>query len=136
MIRIFERTAITQHTFPSIGTDSTGGGVLTIADPSSGEKNSFSGILKEVKIACASTDFDVVIKASPSGNNSVDQVYSKSSGNLLVHDILLANSWINGKENKASELYLELVNNDSENETGEISIQLMNDIQKRWSSGK
>ena len=138
MIRIFERTAITQHTFPSIAaSDATGGGVLTIADPSSGEKNSFSGILREMKVVCNSTDFDVIIKSSRNApSDSIHRVHFKDGANKFSHEKNLDASWINNSDPKASELYVFIVNRDGDNETGPIKIQLMNDVQKRWSAGK
>ena len=138
MIRIFERMAITQHSLKSVVKgDTTGGGVLTIADPSANEINSFSGILREIKVSCDSTDFDVRIKSSPTDpDTSINRVYTKDTGNLFVHENSLYNAWINDKPTRASELYITVINKDIVRDTGIITVQLTNMLQKRWRNGK
>ena len=131
MRRIFERTAITQHTLSSIGTDATGGGPLDI---SSGENQKIStGILKGITFVCSSTNFDVHIGQKENFVlGGIDEIYKSEGIDLKLQIDNLARGWISGDDPKTSNLYVVIHNNDGANATGTIEVQMTNDIHKRF----
>lgn len=136
MKRIFERTSITQHTLLNIAKDSTGGGPL---DVSGGEAEKFQeGILKNVMIHSeTSVDYDIHIgQKRHFVFGGPHEIYVANNVNLKkIEDV--TRGWINndtdelGASSKTSNLYAVIVNNDSSNATGAITIQMMNDVNKR-----
>ena len=134
MRRIFERTAITQHTLASIAKDATGGGPLDISE--GGDQKFQTGLLREIMVLCpGSADFDVRIgqKGKFVAGGS-DEIYSNDNETSGRHQITtLRRGWINGDVPKASNLYITIFNDDAVNDTGEITVRLTNDISKRFS---
>lgn len=134
MRRIFERTAITQHTLASIAKDATGGGPLDISE---GDKEKFqTGLLREVMVLCpGSTDFDVRIgQKCKFVAGGADEIYSAANETSGRHQITtLRRGWISGDDPKSSNLYLTIFNDDAANATGEITVRLTNNINKRFS---
>ncbi len=135
MIRIYERTVIERFTFPTIATDSTGGGEMEFAT-TKGEKL-HSGILRGVSVSCDSTDFDVSIRAM--SNALVDtpgEIYRATDIEKYRSDDNLGVGWINTDTPAEGKLYLVLTNNDIVRATGTVIIELMSDINKRFSGNR
>jgi len=132
MRRIFERTAITQHTLTSIAKDATGGGPL---DVSEGDGQKFqTGILRGVTFVCSSTDFDIHVGQKENFVlGGVDEVYKSEGINLKLQVDNLARAWISGDDPKTSNLYVVIHNNDSGNATDSVQIQMVNNIHRRFS---
>lgn len=132
MRRIFERTAITQHTLSNIGTDATGGGPLDIS--SSEDKKVVTGILRGITFVCSSTNFDVHVGQKENFVlGGIDEIYKSEGNNLKAQVDSLARAWISGDDPKTSNLYVVIHNNDGANATGAVNIQMMNSIHKRFS---
>ncbi len=133
MIRIYERTSITEHRLQSIATDNTGGGPLDVISDDNQQKV-HSGILRNVAVSCDSTDFDVIFRVKKdSTSNSIDEVFKFTGGNLrVVYDDLFL-GWINKSNPQGQNLYATVVNNDLQNATGFVRVKLMNDINRRYS---
>jgi len=132
MIRIYERTALTQHTFSSVAIDGTGGGPLVIT--SGTEDKVHSGILRGIRVSCDSTDFNTSLRQYVHGKaRTYNEVFSDTSACYKLSSESLYNGWINGDSPKTGQLYLVLVNNDRANGTGTITVQLTNLINKRFS---
>lgn len=130
--RIYERTVIQNFTLGSVAADSTGGGPLdfeTVAN-----QKVFNGILRNVAVACDSTDFDVSLRSKSNGQeDSVDEIYRATGINKYRSDDDLYQGWVNGDSPIASNLYLVLTNNDLGNSTGEVIIKIVSDINKKFS---
>jgi len=132
MRRIFERTAITQHTLASIAKDATGGGPLDIS--SSENEKIQTGILRGMTFVCSSTNFDVHVGQKENFVlEGIDEIYKSEGNNLKVQTDSLSRGWISGDDPKTSNLYVVIHNNDGVNATGVVQIQMMNSIHKRFS---
>ena len=133
MIRIYERTVMTEYRLPSISTDSTGGGPLdVISDPNAQKVH--SGILRNVAVSCDSTDFDFTLSVKrDSTSDGIDEIFKFTGGNLRVSYDDLHQGWINNDNPRGQNLYAMIVNNDLQHATGFVRIRLMNDINKRYS---
>ena len=131
MRRIFERTAITQHTLANIARDATGGGPLDLSD-SENEKIQ-TGILKGLMVACDSTTFDVHIGQKENFVlGGIDEIYVSTANNLKLITDSLARAWISGDDPKTSNLYV-VIHNNSPKRSGSIRVQMTNSIHKRFS---
>jgi len=132
MRRIFERTAITQHTLSNIGTDATGGGPLDLS--TNEDKKVPTGILRGITFVCSSTDFDVHVGQRENFIlGGIDEVYRSLAVNLKLQVDNLARAWISGDDPKTSNLYVVIHNNDGANATGTVQIQMTNNLHKRFS---
>ena len=132
MRRIFERTAITQHTLGNIAADATGGGPLDIST-NENEKIS-TGILKGLTFVCSSTNFDIHIGQKENFVlEGIDEIYKSEGINLKLQVDNLSRGWISGDEPKSSNLYVVIHNNDGVNATGSVKIQMMNSVHRRFS---
>jgi hypothetical protein len=137
MIRIYERTSISRHTFSSIGTNSTGGGEMDLVGTDSRAQKFHSGILQGVSVSCDSDDFDVSIRTHSNAlPNTPSEVYDVEGVNLYRNDSNLGVGWINRDTPQAGKLYLVLVNNDGVNATGEILVEVMTNVPKRFSRNR
>jgi len=132
MRRIFERTAITQHTLATIAKDATGGGLLALS-VSENEKVQ-TGILRGLMVACDSTDFDIHLGQKENFVlGGIDEIYTSNANNLKLTVDSLRRAWISGDDPKTSSLYVVIHNNDIVRLTGSVGIQMTNDIHKRFS---
>lgn len=132
-VRIYERTSIDRFAFPSIGTDSTGGGPLELMSGVTGD-NVHSGILRSLAVSCDSTDFSVSIRTCSNGQaDTVDEIYRSTNISKLSREDGMAIGWVNNDATLTKKLYLVLVNSDVVRPTGTISLLMMNDINKRFS---
>ncbi len=135
MIRIYERTAIELFTLSTVAADSTGGGPLEFTVPDN--QNFHSGILRGIKISCDSTDFDVSLRTQSNALvDTVKELYRVIDVNKYVSDEGLKVGWINTDTPAAKKLYLVLTNNDLQNPTGVVSVEIMTDINKRFSGNR
>jgi len=134
MIRIYERTSITEHWLINIAPDSTGGGPLeVIADTA---QKVHSGILKNVAVSCDSTDFSLSLRTKlDSTSSTIDEIFKCENVNLNVSYDDLNQGWINNDNPRAGTLYAVVVNEDLQHNTGRVRIRLMNDINRRYSKG-
>jgi len=132
MIRIFERTSITEFSFSSIAIDGTGGGPLEVT--STDEQNVNCGILRTLGISCDSTDFSVRIRTKSNGiKDTVDEVYVSTGINCRKVEGNLFLGWKSGDTPLSKKLYAVIENNDPANATGPVRIIMTNDINKRFS---
>ena len=131
MRRIFERTAITQHTLANIARDATGGGPLGF---SADEKEKVqTGILRGLMVACDSTTFDIHIGQKENFVlGGIDEIYVSTANNVKLIADNLARGWINGDDPKTSNLYV-VIHNNSPKRSGSIQIQMTGNIHKRFS---
>ena len=135
MIRIYERTVIERFTFSTVGTDSTGGGPLEFTTAKN--EKFLSGILRGVSISCDSTDFDVSIRTATNAQaDTPGEIYRATDIEKYRNDDNLGVGWINVDDPKEMKLYLVLVNNDIVRPTGTITVELMSDINKRFSGNR
>ena len=126
-IRIYERTLIQEFTLASVAKDSTGGGPLDFLEEVGQEV--FNGILRNVSIACDSTDFDVSIRTKSNAQaDSVDEIYRVTDISKYRSDDDLYQAWVNDDPTNTSKLYLVLVNNDLVRATGSITVKITTDI--------
>jgi hypothetical protein len=134
MIRIYERTDISQFTFGNIAKDSTGGGPMDL--PGSGQPF-HSGILQSFSISCDSTNFDVSIRNKSNGlPNTPSEIYNVTGVNLYRADAGLGVAWRNSDSPLSGKMYLVLTNNDGANATGEVLAEVMTDVPKRFSANR
>lgn len=132
MRRIFERTAITQHTLSSIGADATGGGPLDLG--ANENQKVPTGILRGITFVCSSTNFDVHVGQKENFIlGGIDEVYKSEAINLKLQVDNLARAWISGDVPKTSNLYVVIHNNDGANATGSVQVQMTNNLHKRFS---
>ena len=132
MRRIFERTAITQHTLSNIGTDATGGGSLDLSTDE--DKKVVTGILRGITFVCSSTNFDVHVGQRENFIlGGIDEIYKSEAINLKLQVDNLARAWISGDDPRESKLYVVIHNNDSGNATGSVRVQMTTNIHKRFS---
>jgi len=133
MIRIYERTAIERFNFGSIAVDSTGGGELEFTVKSN--ENFHSGILRGVSASCDSTDFSVSIRtASNAQPDTPGEIYRVTNIEKYRNDDNLGVGWINTDSPVTRKLYLVLVNSDLVRATGQIIIEVMTDINRRFAN--
>jgi len=134
MIRIYERTSITEHWLSSVAQDSTGGGPLEVV--SDDAQKVHSGILKNVFVSCDSTDFTLSIMSKlDNTSDSIEEIFRCENINLKISYDDLNQGWINNDTPRAGTLYAVVVNEDLQNPTGRVRIRLMNDINRRYSKG-
>ena len=133
MRRVFERTVITQHTLSSIATDATGGGALDISEGD--DKQRFvTGILRNLLVVCDSTNFDVHIgQKSSFWPEDGDDILSLTGNDKRCEANNQYIGWINGDATRSSNLYV-IVHNNRSNYTGTVRIQMVNDVNKRFSA--
>jgi len=130
-VRIYGRTSIDRFTFPSIATDSTGGGEMELLSGLS--ESVHSGILQGVCVSCDSSDFSVSIRDCSNGqSNTPDELYKVTGISVFKREANLGVGWVNADSPMTNKLYLVIVNNDSANATGEINIVLVNDIHRKF----
>jgi len=132
MIRIFERTSISQHILSSVALDTTGY-EETVAVTSTDENNVHMGVLKGVNVSCGSQNFNVSIRsATKSKPNTRDEIFRYDGANSKLLEDDLNVGWINGDTPRNNYLYIVVTNKDLSNATGAINIQLTNDIHRRY----
>jgi len=132
MIRIFERTSITHHQFGTIAVDGTGGGPVPVTDSSNQNVN--AGILRGITVACDSTNFSISLRSKFNAlANSVDEIYTTTSGNKRIDQHNLFVGWRNRDIPQSRNLYLVIVNSDANDETNTIQVRMTNSIHKRFS---
>ena len=131
MRRIFERTAITQHTLSNIGADATGGGPLVLSDNE--DQKVQTGILRGLMVACDSTAFDVHVGQKENFVlGGIDEIYVSADNDLKLIVDDLARAWISGDTPKTSNLYL-VIHNNTTKRLRPIRVQMTTDIHKRFS---
>jgi len=134
-IRIYERTLIQDFSLGSIAADSTGGGPLDFNSVAG--QNVFNGILRNVAIACDSTDFDVSIRTKSNGQpDSIDEIYKVTDISKYRSDDDLYVGWVNNDPTNTSKLYVVITNNDLVRATGTVSVKLTVDINKKFSNSR
>jgi len=132
MIRIFERSCIQNFILDSVAADSTGGGPLDFFVATG--QNMHTGILRGVSVACGSTDFDISIRTkSNAAEDTVDEIYRVTGIDKYRSDDNLYQGWVNGDSPLKSKLYVTLINADSVNATGDITVKILIEINKRFS---
>lgn len=132
MIRIFERTSISQYTLSSVAADTTGFEEL-VPVTSTGEDNVHMGILKGVNVSCNSQNFNVSIRSATKVKpNMRDEIFRYDGANCKFLEDNLDIGWINGDTPRNNYLYVVVTNKDLSNATGVINVQLTNDIHRRY----
>jgi len=135
MIRIFERTSITHHSFPSIAIDGTGGGPLGVTD--SDEQGVHCGILRTLGVSCDSTSFDLSVRTKSNAlDHTIDEIYRYTGINRHMIDDNLFLGWENRDATLTRNLYVTIINKDLSKATGTIEITMTNDINRRYSGRK
>ena len=132
MIRIFERTSISHHSFPSIAIDGTGGGPLEVTEAA--EIGAHCGILRTLGIGCDSTNFDISIRTKFNAlPYTTEEIYRYTGINRHMLDDGLFIGWENRDDPLANKLYLVLTNQDPAKATGAFEVTLTNNINRRFS---
>ena len=133
MIRIFERTSISQDTLSSVAKDTTGyEEAVTVT--ATGEDNVHMGVLRGVNVSCGSENFNVSIRSATKAKpNSRDEIFRYDGANSKLLEDDLNVGWINGDTPRNNNLYVVVTNKDLVNATGVINVQLTNDIHRRYS---
>ena len=136
MIRIYERSSITRHTFGSM-TDGTSGAALDLIGTGRDSQKFHSGVLRGVTVSCDSTNFDVSLRTkSDALADTPDEIYRVTGISKYRRDHDLLVGWTNNDSPKQGKLYMTLTNNDLVNAPETIEIEVHTDIPKRFSNNR
>jgi len=132
MIRIYERSDISRFTFGGIAVDGTSGAEMNLMG-SGNDQRFHSGVLRGLAVSCDSTDFSVSIRTHDSAlQDTPDEIYKAINIDRSKRESDLFIGWVNRDTPIKGSLYLTLINDDSSVVSGLVSIELHNDIPRRF----